>query len=241
MVSAGLGGPTISDVPHPPRFAIHDGYAVYRGPTGGNGPLHRHAAFQIAIAGQGEVVMFDSSGREHRSAVLVVAPMTAHRIAASDDLVTYFVDPHCAFADRLRGRCGAGVSSAPELRRLTERDIEPSGGAASRDLDPRLVDALDLLSTGSRIPDVAATLGLSPQRLRALAKAQLGLPLARWRVWTRLRRAAEGVMAGRSLADAATAAGFSDQAHLTRQMREMMGLTPAAVLPLLRGHPRDAT
>ena len=60
------------------------------------------------------------------------------------------------------------------------------------------------------------------------------MPLARWRVWTRLRRAAEALKGGQTLADAATAAGFSDQAHLTRQMREMMGLTPAALLPIVR-------
>ncbi|WP_207939347.1 hypothetical protein [Actinomadura darangshiensis] len=47
--------------------------------------------------------------------------------------------------------------------------------------------------------------------------------------------------AGQSPAAAAVAAGFADQAHLTRRMREMMGLTPAAVLPALRGHSRRAT
>jgi methylphosphotriester-DNA--protein-cysteine methyltransferase len=60
-------------------------------------------------------------------------------------------------------------------------------------------------------------------------------------VWVRLRRAAEALRAGQSLADAAITAGFADQAHLTRRMREMMGLTPAAVLPVLRGHSRRAT
>ena len=67
------------------------------------------------------------------------------------------------------------------------------------------------------------------------------MPLARWRVWTRLRRAAESLQSGRSLADAAIAAGFADQAHLTRQMREMMGLTPAALLPIVRPHSLRAT
>ena len=73
------------------------------------------------------------------------------------------------------------------------------------------------------LPSLAAKVGLSPQRLRALAQSQLGMPLARWRVWTRLRRAAEALQNGQSLADAAITAGFADQAHLTRQMREMMG------------------
>jgi AraC-like DNA-binding protein len=88
---------------------------------------------------------------------------------------------------------------------------------------------------------LATQLGLSSQRLRALARQQLGMPLARWRVWTRLRRAAEALQRGQSLADAATEAGFADQAHLTRQMREMMGLTPAGLLPIVRSHSLQAT
>ena len=107
------------------------------------------------------------------------------------------------------------------------------GGRRSDELDPRLVLALNTLADSDiPLPSLAATVGLSPQRLRALARQQLGMPLARWRVWSRLRRAAEALQGGQSLADAAITAGFADQAHLTRQMREMMGLTPAALLPI---------
>lgn len=57
------------------------------------------------------------------------------------------------------------------------------------------------------MPSLAATVGLSPQHLRALARHQVGMLLARWRVWARLRRAAEAPRAGQSLADAAITAG----------------------------------
>jgi AraC-like DNA-binding protein len=116
------------------------------------------------------------------------------------------------------------------------------GDRGSDELDPRSVSELNILA-GSDIPlpSVAAEVGLSPQRLRALARQQLGMSLARWRVWARLGRAAEELQSGSSLADAAITAGFADQAHLTRQMREMMGLTPAAVLPIVRTHSLRAT
>jgi AraC-like DNA-binding protein len=112
----------------------------------------------------------------------------------------------------------------------------------SNELDPRLTQALNTLRDGHvSMPSLAATVGLSPQRLRALARRQVGMPLARWRVWAGLRRAAEAMRAGQSPADAAITAGFADQAHLTRRMREMVGLTPAAVLTTLRDHSRRAT
>lgn len=219
----------------PGGFAVRDGYAVYRGPVGADGPGHRHAAFQIAIALTGQVAMVDSSGTTHHGTALLVPPMVPHRILAHPELLTYFVDPHCAFADRLRGRGDRAVTVAADLGGLTERDIGRCGGGRSSRLDPRLVDALTLIdSRAVTLSDVAAAVGLSPQRLRAMARQQLGIPLARWRIWSRLRRAAEAVQAGASVAEAAVVAGFSDQAHLTRQMREMVGLTPATVLPAVR-------
>ncbi|MBB4913993.1 AraC family transcriptional regulator [Streptosporangium saharense] len=224
-----------------PRFAIGEGYAVYRGPTG-DSTVHRHAAFQIAVAVRGEISVVDASETCHRATALVVPPMERHRMLAAPDLLVFYVEPHCVFADRLRERYGNGVTAAPEMRDLREEDIGRAGAHPSGDLDPRLVEALDVLGErGVPMPVLAALVGLSPQRLRALARSQVGMPLTRWRVWVRLRRAAEALQAGRSPAEAALTAGFADQAHLTRGMREMMGLTPATVLALLRGHSRRAT
>lgn len=218
-----------------PHFAVGDGYAVYRGPTT-DSTYHRHAAFQIAIGAQ--VSLVDGGGTVHRGPALLVPPMVEHRILATADLLTFYVEPHCAFADRLRSRGGAGIAVAPELSGLREEDIPVR---ASERLDPRLVAALDAVKEhGVALSEVAAMVGLSPQRLRALARAQVGMPLPRWRVWVGLRRAAEALRAGRSPAEAAVVAGFADQAHLTRRMREMLGLTPAAVLPAVRGQVRRA-
>lgn len=59
------------------------------------------------------------------------------------------------------------------------------------------------------------------------------MSLSRWRM-QRLRRAVEALREGQSLAAAAITGGFADQAHFARRMGETMGLTPLAVLPLLR-------
>ncbi|MFI6326137.1 helix-turn-helix domain-containing protein [Nonomuraea sp. NPDC050556] len=211
------------------RFVIGAGYAVYRGPSPDN-TAHRHAAFQIAVADQGEVVM--ASDGLHRGPALVVAPMVRHRLLAAPYLTTFYVDPHCAFADRLRALCPSGIAVAPGLRDLTEDQIGPQ---LSGELDGRLAAAMDALAAGPvPMPLLAASVGLSPQRLRALAGRQLGLPLTRWRIWRRLAESVRALGDGQSLAEAASTGGFADQAHFTRQLREMLGLTPSAVLPLLR-------
>lgn len=248
-----------------PHIVIGDGYAVYRGPITDTA-FHQHAAFQITTAVRGDVVLVAESGprhqsgtrhqpeeqrgpetrgeseAQHRCGTLIVPPWVRHRMLATPEMTTFFVDPHCAFADRIRRRCGSGITAAPELRDLSEGHLRTTGATASTQLDPRLAEALDALRDRSvPMPALAAMVGLSPQRLRALARDQVGMPLSRWRSWERLRRAAAVLQDGESLAAAALAAGFADQAHLTRQMREMVGLTPAAVLPALRDHARCAT
>ena len=109
--------------------------------------------------------------------------------------------------------------------------------SATPALDERLQRALAVLdSTRSpgAIGRAAASAGLSPSRLRALAQVQLEVPLARWGMLCRLQRASRALSRGASLAEAATDAGFADQAQLTRHMRRSFGITPATVAALVR-------
>ncbi|WP_436535137.1 helix-turn-helix domain-containing protein [Actinoplanes sp. HUAS TT8] len=236
------------------RFTVGDGYAEYRGPTVA-GSVHRHAAFQIVIApaDHTDVGMVDAAGREHRGAALVVPPMVPHRLLPAPDLLTVYIEPHSALADDLRNRYRDGIAVAGETRDsiaaasethdaiVAAFEVRDIGAGKSRSLDARLLRAMRLLLERSiSMPELAAEVGLSPQRLRALARQQIGMPLPRWRLWSELRRAAEALQSGQSPAEAAITAGFADQAHLTRRMREMVGLTPASVLPVLRNQAPSA-
>ncbi|WP_406115451.1 helix-turn-helix domain-containing protein [Kitasatospora purpeofusca] len=226
-----------------PRLVVGTGYALYRGPLA-DSHTHRHAAFQVAYAtGTADpvpmVTVTDGNGVRHRGAALLVAPMVRHRMEPVRELVSYFIDPHCAFADRLRTPGGPGITAAPHWRGLREEQVRPAGALPSARVDPRLRAAMEAAGDDAvPLAGLAARVGLSPQRLRALAQEQLGLPLARWRIWRRLARAADALRAGSTPAEAALLGGFADQAHFGRRMREMTGLTPAAVLPALRPTPR---
>ncbi|MFE9105494.1 helix-turn-helix domain-containing protein [Actinomadura geliboluensis] len=216
-----------------PYFTIGDGYALYQGGVT-EGSLHRHAAFQVAIAVRGEVAMDDASGTRHRDVALIVPPMVGHRLLQAQALRIFYVEPHCAFADELRALCGTGITPAPAMSGLSEEDVRAAGGRPSSELDGRLLEAMrTLLDEQTSMPALAAQVGLSPQRLRALARTELGMPLTRWRIWRRLARSAEALREGRPLSVAALAGGFADQAHFTREMRRMMGLTPAEAVRAL--------
>lgn len=68
---------------------------------------------------------------------------------------------------------------------------------------------------------------LSPSRLAHRFREVTGVPLRRYVLWCRLRRAADAAMRGSSLTDAAYLAGFADSAHLTRTFRAMFGIAPS--------------
>ncbi|MES2821237.1 MAG: AraC family transcriptional regulator [Pseudomonadota bacterium] len=78
--------------------------------------------------------------------------------------------------------------------------------------------------------ELAETVCLSPSRLSALFKQDMGLPLRRYRVWLRLRVLVGFISQGLSLTEAALMAGFSDSAHFSNSCRKLLGIKPTDVL-----------
>jgi AraC-like DNA-binding protein len=100
------------------------------------------------------------------------------------------------------------------------------------DDEARLADALvDLVGSDPallRVDDAAAALGVSVRTVQRLARRYVGLtPLAMIRR-RRLQEAAERVREdpGLVLADLAADLGYADHAHLTRDFRAVLGITP---------------
>jgi len=95
-------------------------------------------------------------------------------------------------------------------------------------LDSRLAFVIEALPDAGRLDGLAADVGISASRLRALANENIGVPLTQLRLWSRLARAIAWLPFG-TTATAATAAGFADQAHFTRTARRFLGRTPGGL------------
>jgi len=82
-----------------------------------------------------------------------------------------------------------------------------------------------------RLQELAELAGLSVTHFCSAFKASTGVPPHKWQMRARVDRA-KTLLAGSeiTLAAAAAMAGFSDQAHLTRVFRQVVGTTPAAWL-----------
>lgn len=79
-----------------------------------------------------------------------------------------------------------------------------------------------------RLGEIAAAADLTPFRLfRAFAR-ETGMSPHAYQRQARVRRAADLIRRGHPLGHVATAAGFSDQAHMTRSFRRTLAVTPGA-------------
>ena len=77
------------------------------------------------------------------------------------------------------------------------------------------------------LADLAADAGMSRfQLLRSFAH-EMGLPPHAYRMQRRVVLARQWIAQGSTLADAAAAAGFADQSHMTRAFVRLLGVTPA--------------
>jgi AraC-like DNA-binding protein len=84
------------------------------------------------------------------------------------------------------------------------------------------------------IADVQKETGYSPRRFATLFNDSIGLAPKTFSRIQRLRRVVERVARGdkSSWADVAAEHGYYDQSHLTREFRELSGVTPAAYRPV---------
>lgn len=76
------------------------------------------------------------------------------------------------------------------------------------------------------LKELADMAGCSPWRLNRVFALAVGMPPHEYQAMQRVRRVKECIRDGKSLAESAAEAGFSDQSHMTRCFRKVMGMTP---------------
>ncbi|SIT48943.1 Transcriptional regulator, AraC family [Paraburkholderia ribeironis] len=125
----------------------------------------------------------------------------------------------------LLGHLVRAHAARPALSRATQ-SMGPIARAKARiDDDP---------AAALTLTDLAADTGMSRfQLLRGFAQ-QTGLPPHAYRMQRRVALARQWIAAGATLADAAAAAGFADQSHMTRAFVRLLGVTPANYAAAMR-------
>jgi AraC-like DNA-binding protein len=217
---------------------------------------HRHAAPAVVVGVDGPLGFV--AGRTHRSAAALIAPGFVHAVATFGGRIAVFLlPPYAMTKDRL-----PPISDLSHPRRWVELGDAVLRGElddfaavdrclarerrGARPVDDRLRAALDAigeaLDENLPVEHLAARARISPSRLMALSREQLGASLRTVRRWLRTFRVARDYAAGATLTDAALAAGFSSSAHLSMAAREHFGIRPSDILsPENRGAMRAAS
>ncbi|MFN9470425.1 helix-turn-helix domain-containing protein [Acidovorax sp.] len=110
--------------------------------------------------------------------------------------------------------------------------------APAAPLDARVLRSLQALRTpgDQRLlrDGLAAGVQLSASRFNHLFRAEMGVSLRSYRVWSQVRLAMAGLATSPRLTDAALHGAFSDSAHFSRMFRQTFGMTPSSVLKPLK-------
>ncbi|MEV7774382.1 helix-turn-helix transcriptional regulator [Kitasatospora sp. NPDC086791] len=129
-----------------------------------------------------------------------------------------------------------------EVRRLTERiDADPDPAAALEALalrlaaeaqpeDPRIRAVAAALAAGRPVAETAEAVGLGARQLHRRSLTAFGYAPKTLARILRMQRALALARSGVPLAETAVRAGYADQAHLARDVRELAGMTVTALL-----------
>jgi AraC-like DNA-binding protein len=235
-------------------LATGSGWFSFRGDCADNS-MHAHATLQVTFAHTETVaVTAANSGRVEGRAVLVRSSVR-HSLEPATDVFLALFEPQSRIAHYLNDVAPAGdvVPLPHQLVDLLLRDCkqelsfralsEAAAMLPAPQIDARLKEVLRILTSiegPQPMARAAAAVGLSTARLRTLAKQELGWPLADWYAWRRLEKAVLSLRSGSNLASAAADAGFADQAHLTKAMRRLLGITPGTLNGVLKKGPVQA-
>lgn len=128
---------------------------------------------------------------------------------------------------------GLGIAAASRLLSLYgPRSPRPQlrGGLPNAKLRRLLAYIEDNLAGSLSIVELAGIAELSASHLKAVFRQATGIPVHRYVVRRRVERA-QALLRDTSLpvSDVAQAAGFAHQSHLARHMRNLLGVSPAAL------------
>ncbi len=218
------------------RLVIGTGWAYLDACLGANS-THAHLADQITLGLDGPVEVLSADGASSGlQSGFMVPGRTAHSIGPAGRLVrSVYVDAYRSGHYR-SGPCGEIVSlpmACTERLRgaVTTEQIKDwldgfVGGGLRAPIDGRLrtlIQNPDFPLTPARM---ASRAGVSPSRLRELSIAGFGVPPSKLAQWLQLQAAARALEGTSSLAGAAIAGGFCDQAHFTRRLKTWFGVSP---------------
>lgn len=244
---------------------VENGWALYSGPAGDTTPHAHHAIqVAVGIDGSFGIEVGDA-GAQRPDGIVIGSGAGHRLNAGGADMLMLYVEPvsdlgrgigawlsgdqtkHLAERHihgvrktwRDRSDDTAFEVTARQIRDACFDAFLPEQRRNDGGSDLRVLKAIDVMKASLDGKISAATVareaGISPSRLSALFRRDLGISIRAYVLWLRLQAALGAIAAGDSATEAAHAAGFADSAHFSRTMRRMFGISPSALSGRWRG------
>ncbi|MEV6769461.1 helix-turn-helix transcriptional regulator [Nocardia sp. NPDC051030] len=126
-------------------------------------------------------------------------------------------------------RASALITAAPTPAQGLE-SIAQWRASSSGPADPILCHVVRELRSGAQVSAVAEALELAPRRLHRMSLSAFGYSPKTLARILRMQRALALARAGTPFADTAARTGYSDQAHLSREIRALAGMSLTQLL-----------
>jgi AraC-like DNA-binding protein len=221
---------------------------------GQNLTLKSHANHGIKLILCEEEVALIHERKQHRALGLVVKSDLTHHIKANDRIgITIFLDPETEIGHLLKMlfrknkiiklENNVSVSLFKYFNHVVhnhslESDIinhlQLTFGHAItgyRKIDSRIerviAQIINEQSESTQFVDLLKLSSLSASRLLHLFKKEVGIPIRRYILWCKTKRALTVIASGTTIKKAASIAGFTDAAHFNRSFLSMFGNSPS--------------
>lgn len=206
--------------------------------------FHAHPAIEIVLASHGSFTLNTPEKAYPNLNFAVIRANQKHSIEAVDCQIKLVMLEHREVGIKADlASYGILFNQKLYVEKAGNSDVELNGSIldalaereVSNDYEDRINTCIavfknESLEYSSMIQKLKSLVYLSESRLSHIFKAQVGISLKRYLVWSRLKRTIHTVLnRNENLFSAALTCGFYDQAHLTKAFKEMLGITPSAV------------
>lgn len=213
-----------------PHF--HDGYsiAVFHAPARiwCRGRIHAVGLDEFVVLEPGEVHGGQGDAGDCLQDGLIIDPALLEAMFGTK-LPARFATP-IVCASSLRREISIGLLRAnPQKIKASVRELFVRHGVRHVELPAQREQQSPNCTTDRTVAAQADAAQMSRFHYSRKVRATIGLSPRDYRRLQRVQRARLLIEQGHALADSAAEAGFSDQAHMTRQMRQILGVTPGSL------------